>query len=154
MWCTSSRKRWSSGASLINAARHIGVLVRSNGVRMAARPAARAAASRCPQSSPLHLDHRQLDRKLGRDDLHGTVLALDDRGPQRLVPGHDRGQRRAQRVHVEVTAQPQAQRHAVDGAVRGLASRNQRVSCACDSGAGPASRRGVGPGWPPLPPAP
>ncbi|CAM5361259.1 hypothetical protein SANTM175S_04199 [Streptomyces antimycoticus] len=51
-------------------------------------------------------------------DLHAAAVHRVEGGPQRLMPGHQRGQRRAERVHIEGAAHPQRQRGGVLGAVR------------------------------------
>ena len=52
---------------------------------------------------------------LGRHhQLLGDPVGRREEGAQALVAGHHVGQRRAQRVGVEVPAQPQRHRHVVD----------------------------------------
>ncbi len=52
------------------------------------------------------------------DELHALTVALLERGAQRLVPGHQGLQRRAQRRHVQLAAQQDGAAGVVLGAVR------------------------------------
>ncbi|SHW22038.1 Uncharacterised protein [Mycobacteroides abscessus subsp. abscessus] len=51
----------------------------------------------------------------GNDHLLGCALGCHEQGPQAFVPGHHVGQRPAQCVGVEATAQPQRHGQVVDG---------------------------------------
>ena len=66
------------------------------------------------------LDHRQR-RGRGRwlDDLAGQAVLVDEPGAQPLVPHHEGVQGPLQRGQVQLAVDPQRDRHAVGGQVRG-----------------------------------
>ena len=145
MWGTSSRNRWSSGATLINTARHIGVLPVSNGALIRSSTNARAAASRCSWSSPSASITGSSTGTSGATTCTGppsrSTIAV--RNASCLATTAASAERSASIFRSPCRRRDSGTSEAgLSGAGR---SRNRRVSCACESGAGPVSPRGVGP---------
>ena len=114
----TSTNTCSVGDSRSSKTRNRGASSKRNGRRRLGRRPGQGFRLAVGGSQMLQIDDGQFPRPRGLDHLDRLAVPHADLRPQRLVPSDHFVQRQVQGLTSSIAAQPQGQRHIVDGASR------------------------------------